>query len=96
MDSWHSLTLFVNSENILSAQKRLGEILNGTKWEHLKLSVKDIVEHNAVAADYHVQDTPALILHGSELDRVFHCLADDLPIKVALQGEFVQTIANEN
>ncbi|MCW5821510.1 MAG: hypothetical protein KIT34_01830 [Cyanobacteria bacterium TGS_CYA1] len=68
MDSWHSLTLFVSSENVLSSKKRLDQILDGT----------------------------SLILHGNELDRVFHCLIDELPIKAALQGDFVQAIANEN
>ncbi|MDX2108309.1 MAG: hypothetical protein SFY67_18090 [Candidatus Melainabacteria bacterium] len=96
MDSWHSLTLFVNSENVLSSKKRLDQILDGTSWEHLNLDIKDIDEHSTLASDYHVQNTPALILHGNELDRVFHCLIDELPIKAALQGDFVQAIANEN
>lgn len=96
MDSWHSLTLFVNSDNELASKQRLGEILNGTSWEHLKLHIKDISEHATSAADYHVKDTPALILHGNELDRVFHCLMDELPIKVALQQDYMHAIANEN
>lgn len=40
--------------------------------------------------------TPALILHGKKLDIVFHCLSDEVPIKVALQGDCVQSIGNEN
>lgn len=86
MDSWHSLVLFVSTENSLSAKRRLGEILKGTHWEHLKLDVRDIGEHAKSATLYRIKTTPALVLRGKKSKRVFHSLDDELSIKAALRN----------
>lgn len=81
---WHSLTLFVTAENVFSAKKRLGEILNGARWEHLKLEVRDIQEHANSAKLYGIKSTPALVLRGKKFKRVFQNLDDDTLIRLAL------------
>lgn len=88
MNSWHSLILFVSTETVFGAKKRLGEILNGTRWEHLKLDVRDISEHAKSAALYRIKTAPALVLRGKSDKRVFHNLDDELSIRAALGGVF--------
>lgn len=88
MSPWHSLILFVTAENVFSAKQKLGEILKGTRWEHLKLEIRDMAEHAKSATLYRIKSTPALVLRGNKLKRVFHDLDDELSIRAALGGTF--------